>query len=366
MPDGRDAEKLLGEKLGSETRRGVWISDTFRFAIRIMGIMKVAPSDGSKKDDAPMLHKTVCSVQFWAMLLLTAQQTGMPLLVREVNKQSSFLPTTSVFMMELIRLLTCSIIISINLRSPLKFANEFRATVWQNKVETAKVCVPAVVYAIQNNLYYVALANIDATTYAVTYQLRILTTALLSVLLLSKRLSGLQWAALFVSMSGVVLVQLDGATSVSNARGNWLLGIGAVFSMCWTSAFAGVYFEKMLKKSSVDVWMQNIRLSMLTAPFAFATMFASDFSKIQEGGFFQGWTPLVWLMTILNAFGGLVVSIVMKYADNVKKTYCQTVAIGLTALLSVYLGDVLLSLQLTAGVCLVMISGFHIPPPKNP
>ncbi|CAJ0929142.1 unnamed protein product, partial [Mesorhabditis belari] len=306
------------------------------------------------------LYLTVCSVQFGAMLLLTAQQTGMPLLVREVNRQTKFFSTTSVFMMEVIRLITCSIIISINLRSPLKFLHEFRSTVWHNKIETAKVCVPAVVYAIQNNLYYVALANIDATTYAVTYQLRILTTALLSVLILSKRLSLIQWFSLLVSMGGVVLVQLDESQvrSSSASSGSWLIGVSAVFSMCWTSAFAGVYFEKMLKKSSVDVWMQNIRLSMLTAPFALITMFASDFSNIQEHGFFNGWTPLVWVMTFLNAFGGLVVSIVMKYADNVKKTYCQTIAIGLTALISIKMGDSVFSVQLLMGVSLVIASVF--------
>lgn len=38
---------------------------------------------------------------------------------------------------------------------------------------------------------------------------------------------------------------------------------------------------------------------------------------------------MVWLVTFLNAFGGLVVAVVIKYADNIKKTYCQTMAIGL-------------------------------------
>lgn len=30
-----------------------------------------------------------------------------------------------------------------------------------------QICVPALLYAIQNNLYYVALANLDATTFCV-------------------------------------------------------------------------------------------------------------------------------------------------------------------------------------------------------
>lgn len=45
-------------------------------------------------------------------------------------------------------------------------------------------------------------------------------------------------------------------------------------------------------------------------------------------GFFQGWSPLLLLVTILTALGGILVSLVMKYACNVRKTYCQTLAIG--------------------------------------
>ncbi|KAK6036876.1 Nucleotide-sugar transporter [Cooperia oncophora] len=76
-------------------------------------------------------------------------------------------------------------------------------------METLKVCIPAFAYAIQNNLYYIALANIDATTYTVTYQLRILTTALLSVMMLGKEISRCQWGALSLSGFGVILVQVS-------------------------------------------------------------------------------------------------------------------------------------------------------------
>lgn len=50
--------------------------------------------------------------------------------------------------------------------------------------------------------------------------------------------------------------------------------------------------------------------------------------SIFPDGIFQGWTNLVWTATIAAALGGIVVSAVMKYADNVRKTYCQTLAIG--------------------------------------
>ncbi|PIC32716.1 hypothetical protein B9Z55_012942 [Caenorhabditis nigoni] len=235
-------------------------------------------------------------------------------------------------------------------------AYELHKNIWKNRIETLKVAVPAVVYAIQNNLYYTALANIDPTTYSVTLQLRILTTAALSVCLLNKKLSWYQWGAQVMALIGVATVQLDKSNSHKEVAGTYWIGVAAVIGMCWTSAFAGVYFEKMLKNSSADVWMQNIRLSILTLIFAGITMMTTDGEAVVQGRMFEGWSQMVWLVTILNSIGGLCISLVMKYADNVMKTYCQSIAIGLTSLVSIFLGERLLTLHLIFGVLLVTSS----------
>ncbi|EGT49394.1 hypothetical protein CAEBREN_06302 [Caenorhabditis brenneri] len=188
-----------------------------------------------------------------------------------------------------------------------------------------------------------------------------------------------------MALLGVVIVQLDKSNTHKEAGGHFWIGVSAVIGMCWTSAFAGihrswdpkiievlgVYFEKMLKNSSADVWIQNIRLSILTLFFAGITMMTTDGEAVFEGRMFEGWSKMVWLVTVLNSIGGLCISLVMKYADNVMKTYCQSIAIGLTSLVSIFLGERLLTVYLVYGVIMVtssvvVYSLFPATPPTVP
>ncbi|KAE9551404.1 hypothetical protein FO519_005384 [Halicephalobus sp. NKZ332] len=242
----------------------------------------------------------------------------------------------------------------------------------QNKRETFKVCVPALIYLIQNNLYYVALKLLDATLFSITYQLRILTTAILMVLILSKIFSTIQWGALFIALAGVVCVQvsskqiLDETDQSKKNEADYIIGLTVVFIMCWMSGFAGVFLEKVFKKSSCDIWLQNIRLSIITLPFAILTI-TRDREILQKNGFFYGWTNLIWIIALSSAVGGVMVAAVMKYADNIKKSFCQSIALGGTALISVLTGDSRATVLLFTGVGFVIISVFlySLFPPKG-
>jgi solute carrier family 35 (UDP-sugar transporter), member A1/2/3 len=75
--------------------------------------------------------------------------------------------------------------------------------------ETSKLAIPSSLYAIQSNLLFIALTYLNAATYQVTYQLKILTTALCSVLLLGKTIERHQWFSLLMLTVGVALVTVS-------------------------------------------------------------------------------------------------------------------------------------------------------------
>ena len=81
--------------------------------------------------------------------------------------------------------------------------------------------VPSAVYLIQNNLLYVAASNLDVATYQITYQLKILTTAMFAVTMLGKKLLPTQWLSLITLVAGVAMVQLS---DVKESGGKNILG----------------------------------------------------------------------------------------------------------------------------------------------
>lgn len=92
--------------------------------------------------------------------------------------------------------------------------------------------------------------------------MKILTTAGFSVLMLGKRLVRSQWVALGLLAFGVGIVQVqslgrkDHDISAHRRQGNPMMGFLAVFASSMTSGLAGVYFEKVLKGSTVDLWIR--------------------------------------------------------------------------------------------------------------
>lgn len=310
------------------------------------------------------LQKSGQVLKYVSLVTLTLQNAMVSLSMRYSRTRAGdmFLPSTAVVMAEVVKLLTCLVLVYIEERSIEKFYKALYATIVKQPIDTLKVCVPSFLYIIQNNLLYVSASNLDAATYQVTYQLKILTTAVFAVTILRKSLRTTQWGALVLLVIGVVLVQLvqsdASAPLPSGLKQNHLLGFTAALCACFLSGFAGIYFEKILKGSDISVWMRNIQLSLLSIPFGLITCFVNDSDTIRKQGFFFGYDLFICNLVILQAGGGLIVALVVKYADNILKGFATSLAIIISCVVSIYLFDFTLKFQFILGAFLVICSIF--------
>lgn len=183
-----------------------------------------------------------------------------------------------------------------------------------------------------SQLQFVAASNLDVPTFQVTYvrylslralrdtplslhprpqNLKILTTALFSVVLLRRRLTPKKWLALFFLAAGVGVVQLQSTAAAGGGSHKEVVGahemdrvkgLLAVGSACLTSGLAGVYFEMVLKGSKADLWIRNVQLSFFSLLPALAAVFLPDFS-LSSSSSAPPWSGRLYLRTLAYGHG---------------------------------------------------------------
>ncbi|KAL7059518.1 hypothetical protein AAHC03_013620 [Spirometra sp. Aus1] len=285
-----------------------------------------------------------------SLIILTFQTTALVLLMRYTrlhrDNDRLYLTSTAVFCSEVTKVVACVIAIYVGSGFSLtETLSEIKTKVVDEPVELLKLAIPSGLYTLQNNLLYVALSNLDAATYQITYQLKIFTTAIFMVVMLNKRISVQQWVSLGILLFGVAFVQLaptsgNGSTSVSKEAQNPILGLIAVITASLSSGFAGVYFEKLMKDTAPSLWVRNIQLGFWGSVLALVGVYLTDHQAVAQYGFFQGYNFNVILVIGLQSFGGLCIAVVIKYADNILKVFATSISIILSCVASYYLlGD---------------------------
>jgi len=296
--------------------------------------------------------------------VLILQNTALVLLMRysRTVEGPMYSATTCVFTMEVAKVIFCLCFVLYEKRDFRIFAKTIHVNLFGNPMETLKMCIPAAIYAIQNNLLFVALSNLEAAVYQVTYQLKVLTTALFSVVQLDLQ-----------TTHAVKTVKTDGPSATPGPleppkvhaekvivdtmpTQNPTKGLAAVLAACFSSGFAGVYFEKVVKQADANIWIRNIQLGIFGAIFSLITVFIQDYEFVTTKGFFYGYNYITWLVVLMQAVGGLVVAMVVKYADNILKGFATSVSIILSAGLSFFISEFSPSFQFIMGSGVVMVS----------
>ncbi|THG20012.1 hypothetical protein TEA_008546 [Camellia sinensis var. sinensis] len=214
--------------------------------------------------------------------------------------------------------------------------------------------IPSIIYVIHNNVQFATLTFVDPSTYQIMGNLKIVTTGILFRMFLKRKLSNLQWMAIVLLAVGTTTSQAKGCGEAScdslfsSPIQGYMLGI---LSAC-LSALAGVYTEFLMKKNND---------SLFGAIFNMARLLLDDF----RGGFhrgpwwqrlFNGYSITTWMVVLNLGSTGLLVSWLMKYADNIVKVYSTSMAMLLTMVLSTLLFTFRPTLQLFLGIIICMMS----------
>ena len=339
--------------------------------------------------DTAGVNKKDQAFRLFLLFMMTAQNSSVVLVTRYtragVAKADQYVINDLVMITEVGKLVLAAALEYNHTNGGL--LRSIKENIFDRPLDFLRILIPSLLYLIQNSVLYIAISNLTAPMFQVCYQCKLLTTAIVSVVMLQRRYSTKQWICLAVLGVGVAIVVLgarEGGGGDTEQKGgdnaqNLFAGLTAVTVACLCSAFAGVYFEKVLKRPTndggqarapVSMWMRNVQMAFFSICIALINMYRESGPEergltgpmIENGGdpmtkpFMHGFTGWTWVIVALQAGGGLLVAAVIKYADNVLKGMATGVSVATGTFASTFLFGTTLSMQFGAGAGMILTS----------
>lgn len=297
-------------------------------------------------------HRPI-SKRFLLLTVLVLQNSLTALLGRftrvSLPKEDLYDINQFVLVSEVLKLAVCFLLEAATQKGSL--LKHFRLQIAEQPLEVLKMAVPAALYWGSNTLQYVSISNLPVPIFQIASQGKLVTTAIVSVCMLGRSYSSRQWACLLIISASVATIAFEESNSNSLDRAqapisdkdssSLIIGVFSILLASMLSAFAGVYFESVLKigissepllykrsqtiSVTPSLWMRNIQLSFFSILVAYLQMLGRDKTAL-----FHGFSPAVWCQIVLFAGGGLLVAAVIKHSDNVMKS----LATGLSVLIT--------------------------------
>ncbi|XP_063933576.1 CMP-sialic acid transporter-like [Zophobas morio] len=237
-----------------------------------------------------------------------------------------------------------------------------------------KLSVPAFLYVVQDNLTFIALENMDGAQFQTLFQLKLVLTSILSVLVLHKTITPIQWFSQCLLILGVAMITWSGPPKkTAGERDNLKVGVAAVLGSCVTSSIAGVYYEYFFKTEdpgngddlvlkedlmvtsddngcsnlennwqkvvSKNMWISELELALWSIPFGLIALLVKDGTAASQVGIFYGFTYVAWGVVCVTAVGGILSLIVVVKLDNIMKNVAYSLSFIPVTILSIIMFD---------------------------
>lgn len=153
--------------------------------------------------------------------------------INSSHSMSSYITSTAVILAEILKFILSTLAcFFIDCKGNYSLFKEVIYTVLMEEgADVLKLCVPAILYTIQNNLQYVIE---EAPLFLVLYQAKIITTALFYSTMLNRRMNSKEWMCIVALTLGVGMVESSQMEIVPNHVGK-IAGVVAVIFACLTS-----------------------------------------------------------------------------------------------------------------------------------
>lgn len=293
-------------------------------------------------------------VALFALMVLIYGSHAPLISLTKVDGQVPFSPSSCVVMIEFAKLF-------VSLLTLLLSGDGASVLVPPPLVLVAPYSVPALLYALNNNLVVLMQAHMDPSSFQLLSNLKIACTALLYSSCLGKRLRPAQCSALGLLMIAgfshtYFSLELDDAEHGQSSGLHitaWGLLLMVVY--CFVSGLAAVYTEWMLKSQKLPLSLQNLYLYVFGVAINGISLALSVRS---EKGFLEGYSGLAWLIVAGQAANGLLMSVVLKHGSGITRLF----VISCSMLVNVVLSWAFLGLQLTPffliPVCMIGLAAY--------
>lgn len=310
------------------------------------------------------------------MSLLALQFGIQPVLVRKFTPQT-IVRSSVVLVQEVVKF---GIAGAIYLSGTRKSTRQKDFEGWSIKTWIALAALPAFLYTIQNVATIMAQQNIEALTFNVLNQTKILSAALSCYFILGKQQSKMQVLSLcLLILSTLVIERIVNPSSLFLLSGGGskagiskaLKGVAGAFASLRSgdagrrfthgvvpllvasmiSGTAGALTQLSTQGGARKVWGKSKSVQQVSRPPRNAYLFSMELSVasiaflllslgcsssgrsiLQSRSFFDNWTPHTFIPVITNSIGGILVGLVTKHAGSVRKGFALIFGLLLSGL----------------------------------
>lgn len=117
-------------------------------------------------------ENTNFNMKVMILIWLTFQNSAHNLLIRYSrarNVEEMFFATSAVFNTEIVKVVICLYMVFQETGSFNGLIKQIHTQVVRQPFDTLKVCIPAMIYIVQNNLFYLAASHLDAASFMVCF-----------------------------------------------------------------------------------------------------------------------------------------------------------------------------------------------------